>query len=313
MTTRSYTRYDKYVTEKEKKHEGVFHALSRGETQGKEVCYRRRYGRKKGGGDTRHNTQKQPTNPPKSCTRSLSTGEQSTVGQIERYVFRVTHTTHFCYTSTGPLHLLFEHDHADRRREPTKVMTHPTNHTPQAHTRTHTAATPRTTPPDATHTNTKGYTAHTHTQRPRRRAPRALTTTTSGRQPGVAGNHAHGPRPGVARDRPRHPAADPSQEWRGPATNPHGQERQGSGTPNRRPPAHHTHATTHTSTRVRSASKCITDGFFFHRCVARLQQKKMKNQEKDAQPEEIKRKIDFSDLRNPRKKFYAAVWRGRKV
>ena len=105
MTTRSYTRYDKYVTEK-KKHKGAFHALSIGETQGKEVCYRRRYGKKKKG-DTRHNTQKQPTNPPKTCTRSLSTGEESTVGQIERYVFRVTHTTHFCYTSTGPLLLLF--------------------------------------------------------------------------------------------------------------------------------------------------------------------------------------------------------------
>ena len=29
----------------------------------------------------------------------------------------------------------------------------------------------------------------------------------------------------------------------------------------------------------------------------------MKNQEKDAQPEKIKRKIDFSDLRNPHKSF----------
>ena len=37
--------------------------------------------------------------------------------------------------------------------------------------------------------------------------------------------------------------------------------------------------------------------------VARSQQKKMKNQEKDAQPEKIKRKIDFSDLRNPHKNF----------
>ena len=37
--------------------------------------------------------------------------------------------------------------------------------------------------------------------------------------------------------------------------------------------------------------------------VARSQQKKMKNQEKDAQAEKIKPKIDFSDLRNPRKKF----------
>ena len=47
--------------------------------------------------------------------------------------------------------------------------------------------------------------------------------------------------------------------------------------------------------------------------VAGSQQKKIKNQEKDAQPEKIKRKIDFSDLRIPQKKFYAAVWRGHKI
>ena len=37
--------------------------------------------------------------------------------------------------------------------------------------------------------------------------------------------------------------------------------------------------------------------------VARSQQKKKENQEKDAQPEKIKRKFDFSDLRNPPKNF----------
>ena len=37
--------------------------------------------------------------------------------------------------------------------------------------------------------------------------------------------------------------------------------------------------------------------------VARSQQKKTKNQEEDAQPEKIKRKIDFSYLRNPPKNF----------
>ena len=47
--------------------------------------------------------------------------------------------------------------------------------------------------------------------------------------------------------------------------------------------------------------------------VARSQQKKIKNQEKDAQPEKKKRKIHFSDLRYHKKKFYAAVWRGRKI
>ena len=183
---------------KKKKHKGAFHALSIGETQGKEVCYRRRYGEKKKEetqGTTRKNNQ--PT-PQKTCTRSLSTGEENTVGQKERYVLRITHATHFCYASTGPLLLLSE----PCRRPTTRTnqgMTHPTNHTPQAHTRTRTAATPRTTPPYATHTNRKGHTAHTHTPRPRRRAPRAPTTTTSGPQPGVEGNHAHGQRPGEAR------------------------------------------------------------------------------------------------------------------
>ena len=37
--------------------------------------------------------------------------------------------------------------------------------------------------------------------------------------------------------------------------------------------------------------------------VARSQQKNIKNHEKDAQPAKIKRKIDFSDLRNPQKHF----------
>ena len=36
---------------------------------------------------------------------------------------------------------------------------------------------------------------------------------------------------------------------------------------------------------------------------ARSHQKKKKNKEKDAQPEKIKRKIVFSDLRNPPKNF----------
>ena len=45
----------------------------------------------------------------------------------------------------------------------------------------------------------------------------------------------------------------------------------------------------------------------------RSQQKKKKNQENDAAPEKIERKIVFSDLRNPPKQFYAAVWRGRKI
>ena len=45
---------------KKKKHETAFHALSIGETQCGEVCYRRRSEKKKKheGGDTNHNTQK---------------------------------------------------------------------------------------------------------------------------------------------------------------------------------------------------------------------------------------------------------------
>ena len=167
---------------KKKKQNGAFHALSIGETQGKEVCYRRRHGKKKG--ETRHNTQKQPTNPPKTCTHSLSTGEESTVGQIERYVFRVTHTTHFCYTSTGPLLLLFSFCFlnttmpTDDENQPRHDTPHQP-HTASTHTHTHGSHTAHD-PPHATHTNTKGHTAHTHTLRPRRRAPRAPATTTSG-------------------------------------------------------------------------------------------------------------------------------------
>ena len=91
---------------RKKKHKGALHALSIGEMQGKEVSYRGRYERKKR--ETQGTTRKdnQPI-PQKTCTPSFSTGEDSTVGQIERYVFRVTHTTHFCYMSTGPLLLLF--------------------------------------------------------------------------------------------------------------------------------------------------------------------------------------------------------------
>ena len=52
-------------------------------------------------------------------------------------------------------------------------------HTASTHTHTHGSHTAHD-PPHATHTNTKGHTAHTHTPRPRRRAPRAPTTTTRG-------------------------------------------------------------------------------------------------------------------------------------
>ena len=42
--------------------------------------------------------------------------------------------------------------------------------------------------------------------------------------------------------------------------------------------------------------------------ASRHRSRRKKNQEKDAQPEKIKRKMDFSDLRNRKKQFYAAVW-----
>ena len=88
-----------------KKNKGAFHALSIGKTQGKEVCYRRRYRKKKDTqGTTRKNNQPTPQRPAHALSLQ---GEKSAVGQIERYVFRITHTTHFCYTSTGPLLLLF--------------------------------------------------------------------------------------------------------------------------------------------------------------------------------------------------------------
>ena len=107
-----------------KKNKGAFHALSIGKTQGKEVCYRRRYEKKKGGtqGD---NTQKQPTNPTKACTRSLSTGEKKRGGTnrevcVSHYAYHAF-LLHVYRTSSIAFLLLFDHDHADRQREPTKV------------------------------------------------------------------------------------------------------------------------------------------------------------------------------------------------
>ena len=63
---------------RKKKHKGAFHALSIGEMQGKEVCYRRRYEkkekkRKKKGGETQGTTRKnnQPTPPRPAHALSL--------------------------------------------------------------------------------------------------------------------------------------------------------------------------------------------------------------------------------------------------
>ena len=174
---------------------------------------------------------KKTNQPPKGLhTLSLYRGKKRGATKREVCITHYAYHTfllHVYRTSSIAFLLLFDHDHAARIREPTKVgHTPPTTH--GTHTHAHRHRPHRAQPPQAAHTNTKRHTAHTHTPRPRRRAPRAPTTTTSGPQPGVAGNHAHGPRPGVATDQPRHPAADPSQGWRGPTTKPHSQEWQGA-------------------------------------------------------------------------------------
>ena len=62
--------------------------------------------------------------PPKGLhTLSLYRGTKARSGKWRGMYIRITHTTHFCYTSTGPL-LCFSSSafgHADRRRQPTKV------------------------------------------------------------------------------------------------------------------------------------------------------------------------------------------------
>ena len=49
--------------------------------------------------------------------------------------------------------------------------------------------------------------------------------------------------------------------------------------------------------------KALLHGHGDTSCLSRDRSRRKKNQEKDAQPEKIKRKIDFSDLRNPQKHF----------
>ena len=227
MTTRSYTRYGKYVTGKKKapctpslwgKHKAKRYVIE--DATKKEKRHKGQHEKKtktrtrRGEVGPPHPPHTQPT--PQRPAHALSLqGEKCAVGQIERYVFRITHNTHFCYTSTGPL-LCFSSAFWSRPCQPTtrtnQGMTHPSNHTPHAHTRTHTATTPRTTwtgPPHATHTNTKRHTAHTHTPRPKRRAPRA-------------------PQPGVASGPPPPQPVDPSQEWRGTTPRALGQEWRGT-------------------------------------------------------------------------------------
>ena len=73
-----------------------------------------------------HNTQKQPTNPPKACTCSLSTRGKKRGGTnravcISHYAYHAFLLHVYKTSSIAFLLLLFDHDHADRRREPTKV------------------------------------------------------------------------------------------------------------------------------------------------------------------------------------------------
>ena len=191
--------------------------------------------KKKTQGTTRkHN---QPT-PPKTCTRSLSTGEESAVGQIERYVFRVTHTTHFCYMSTGPLLLLFFFCSlnttmpTDDKKQPRYDTPHQP-HTASTHTHTHGSHTVHDPPPRRPHQHkapqhghrARPHTPQTHTTRdtptrethhhnrqaPARGGGEPHTTTAGGPQPGVAGNHTKDPQPGVTRNAQHHRQQNPAR------------------------------------------------------------------------------------------------------
>ena len=108
---------------RENKNKGAFDALSIVKAQGKELCYQRRYGNQKKG-DTRHNTQKQPTHPRKAGTHSLSTGGQKRGGtnrELCMVAFRIprisaTHLQGLFYRFSSSAF-----GQADRRQEPTKV------------------------------------------------------------------------------------------------------------------------------------------------------------------------------------------------
>ena len=156
------------------------------------------------------------------------------MGQKERYVLRITHATHFCYASTGPLLLLFE----TCRRPTTRTsqgMTHPTPPTThREHTHAHARQPHRARPPPPTPpTPTRRATQRTHThqgqgeghpedtpttptphhQRHRHHKHATHNTARSPRTPTHNTNtHNKGhPRP---RNTPPQPAG-PSQEWRG--------------------------------------------------------------------------------------------------
>ena len=125
------------------------------------------------------------------------------------------------------------HTHTHTRRKPAKHEPHtpptPTRGRTQ-HTHTHQGHGEGEGPPTTTqHTNTRAQHRHATATRkpppgkedgeqlpgpPARSGEGTPTTTTSGPQPGEAGNRTHAPQSGVARDHhPQPPAPDPSQEW----------------------------------------------------------------------------------------------------
>ena len=90
------------------------------------------------------------------------------MGQIEGYVFRITHTTHFYHTSTGALLLPFYYFlttimPTDDENQP-KYDTPYKQHTGHTHTHTQTATTPRTTPARHPHGHEAPHSTHTHTK-----------------------------------------------------------------------------------------------------------------------------------------------------
>ena len=112
---------------------------------------------KKGGEETQSTTRKnnQPTKKKKkTCARSFSTGEENTVGQIERYVTRITHTS-----TKG--HRARTHTPRPRRRAPGRhnhrtTTTHHQKHRHHKHA-THNTARPPCTPTHTSNRHNKGH------------------------------------------------------------------------------------------------------------------------------------------------------------
>ena len=95
---------------KKNKHKGAFHALSIGATQGKEVCYRRRYGKKGGGGGHKAQHAKTTNQPPKDLhTLSLYRGRKhdgtkrevrNTRHAYHAFLLHVYRISSFCFLNT---------------------------------------------------------------------------------------------------------------------------------------------------------------------------------------------------------------------